>query len=56
MLILLIMNITLIHFDLGCGSSGGTIEVEGNNHQGNGSGETEFLARCRQAPDNLEAD
>ncbi|XP_071210530.1 CD276 antigen homolog [Salvelinus alpinus] len=39
-----------------CGASGGTKEVEGNNHQGNGSVETELLDRCRPAPDILEAD
>uniref|UniRef100_A0A8C7LPL0 Ig-like domain-containing protein n=1 Tax=Oncorhynchus mykiss TaxID=8022 RepID=A0A8C7LPL0_ONCMY len=39
-----------------CGASGGTIEVEGNNHQRNGHVETELLDRCSPTPDNLEAD
>ena len=56
MLIWLNMTKTLIHVDLGCGASGGTIEVEGNNHQRNGHVETELLDRCSPTPDNLEAD
>ncbi|XP_042175926.1 CD276 antigen isoform X3 [Oncorhynchus tshawytscha] len=39
-----------------CGASGGTIKVEGNNHQRNGHVETELLDRCSRASDNLEAD
>ncbi|XP_029501411.1 butyrophilin-like protein 10 [Oncorhynchus nerka] len=61
---IVLIILVLILFSIGgyfvykkrCGASGGTIKVEGNNHQRNGHVETELLDRCSRAPDNLEAD